>query len=130
MAHKLSNNFSSVQLLSLKNIKLANEIPGRDHGGPYVVMQHGCDPEDQTFTAEDFILGKSGAWLATKWFVRLPVADRRAEFVFATCAEVITLLESLTHGVKVRRPGGPPPEAAADDDDPLNQLVQSNSRQP
>jgi hypothetical protein len=126
MSHKLNNYFNSVQLLSLKSIKTAAEIPGRDRNGPYVVMQHAYDPEDPAMKPEDFLLGKSGAWLATKWFIGLPVAERRKEFVFATSTEVVALQESLTHGVVVTRPGGTPPEAAADD--PLNQLIQSSAK--
>jgi hypothetical protein len=127
MSHKLTNHFESVQLLSLKDLKAAAEIPGRDRNGPYIVMQHAYDPEDPTMTPEDFLLGKSGAWLATKWFINLPVAERRQEFIFATSAEVITLLESLTRGVNVTRPTGAPPEATAEDD-PLNRMVQSRAK--
>lgn len=127
MPHKITNHVDAVQLLSLKDIKMASEIPGRDRNGPYIVMQNAYDPEDPTMTPEDFLLGKSGAWLATKWFIGLPVPERRKEFVFATAAEVIELLESLIHGVSVTRPQGAPPEAAAGDD-PLSQLVQSRAK--
>ncbi len=129
MANKLTNNFDSARLLSLKNLKQASEIPGCDRNGPYVVMQHAYDPEDPTMTPEDFLLGKSGAWLATKWFVGLPVDQRRKEFIFATSTEVIALLEDLTHGVAITRPQGSPPEAA-EGDDALNQLIQSGTKNP
>lgn len=127
MAQKLNNHFEAAQLLSLKSLKMASEIPGRDRNGPYVVMQRAYDPEDTAMRTEDFLLGKSGAWLSTKWFVNLPVGIRREEFVFATSAEVITLMESLTRGVVVTRPAGAPPEAAAGDD-PFNQLIQSATK--
>jgi hypothetical protein len=101
MAQKLSNHFSACRLISLAKHKAAAEIVPRDTHGPYIVMQHGYAPGDATMRAADYILGRSGAWLGTHWFIRLPVPERRKEFIFGTIAEVMELMENLTSKVDV-----------------------------
>lgn len=130
MSRKLNNDFDSARLISLKHLEMAAEIPGRDHGGPYVVMQVGYDPADPTMTAFDFLLGRSGAWLATQWFFCLPVAERRQQYIFATAGEVIELMENLPHEVAIIRPDAPVPGQPVNHDDPLNQLVRSSCGDP
>jgi hypothetical protein len=102
-ADRLSNHFSASRLLSLAKHKSASEIPNRDSNGPYIIMQHGYEPGDPSMRGGDYILGRSGAWLGTHWFIRLPVPDRRKEFLFGTVAEVMELMESLTSKVEVIR---------------------------
>lgn len=123
MPRKLSNNFDAVQLLSMHKLNMAAEFPQRDHGGPYIVMQTGYDPADPTMSAEDFLLGRSGAWLATKWFIRMGIEERRREYVFSTAAEVIELMQNLPFHVAVARPGQPADEDTPPADDALNQMV-------
>jgi hypothetical protein len=118
IAHRLSNHFSACRLISLAKHKLASEFSNRDTNGPYVIMQHGYEPGDPAMRATDFILGRSGAWLGTHWFIRLPVPDRRKEFLFGTVAEVMELMESLTGQVKVicEKPANVAEDAPADEE--------------
>jgi xanthine/CO dehydrogenase XdhC/CoxF family maturation factor len=99
----ITNSFLDVRLASLASWKQASEFPGRDRGGPYVVLQEGYDPEDPKVTADEFVLGRSGKWLSLSLFYKMPVPDRRAEFVFGTAAEVITLMRDLPPKVSVMR---------------------------
>jgi hypothetical protein len=102
-AQRLSNHFSACRLISLAKIKGAAEFPGRDPNGPYLIGQAGYDPADPAMRPGEYLLGKSGAWLGTHWFIRLPVPERRAEFLFATVGEVMALMEDLGGEVKVIR---------------------------
>ena len=45
--------------------------------------------------ANEFILGRSGKWLALGHFYKMPVPDRREEFVFGTVAEVMDMMGKL-----------------------------------
>lgn len=103
IANRLSNHFSACRLVSLAKHKAASEIPNRDTNGPYVIMQHGYEPGDPTMRAGDYILGRSGAWLGTHWFIRMPVLERRKEFIFGNVAEVMAMMENLTGKVEVIR---------------------------
>ena len=103
--HTITNSFQDVRLASLSSWKQASEITPRDRGGPYVVLQEGYDPEDTKLVANEFVLGRSGKWLAVGYFYRLPVPERRAEFVFGTAAEVMHMMSNLPPKVEVMRPG-------------------------
>ena len=83
----------------------AGEFNPRDRGGPYVVLQEGYDPEDPKVMADEFILGRSGKWLSLPFFYKMPVPDRRAEFVFGTVAEVTQMMSHLTSKVQIIHPG-------------------------
>ncbi len=98
---RLSNHFSACRLVSLAKLKAASEITGRDSNGPYLIAQEGYDPADLTMRTGEYLLGRSGAWLGTHWFVRLPVPERRKEFLFATVGEVMELMENLPSQVRV-----------------------------
>lgn len=93
----VSNDYQQVRLVSLRNWKYASAIEPRDMGGPYVVVQDGYDPHDMTMSYDEFLIGKSGAWIPVGIFYMLASDMRRQEFVFGTAAEVIELLTSL-HG--------------------------------
>lgn len=101
----ITNNFHDVRLCSLASWKRAAEISPRDHGGPYIVLQEGYHPDDIKMRADEFILGRSGKWLSLRHFFQLPIPERRAEFVFGTAAEVMTMMNELTG--KVRTFGTP-----------------------
>jgi hypothetical protein len=118
LAHRLSNHFSACRLVSLAKLKAASEFLNRDTNGPYVIMQHGYEPGDATMRASDYILGRSGAWLGTHWFIRMPVPERRKEFIFSNLAEVMELMENLTSKVEVVRdkPANVPDDAPADEE--------------
>ena len=103
MVNRLSNHFSACRLVSLAKVKGASDFPNRDAHGPYVIMQHGYEPGDATMSGADYILGRSGAWLGTHWFIRMPVPERRKEFIFSTVAEVMEMMENLTSKVEVIR---------------------------
>jgi hypothetical protein len=115
----ITNSFQDARLVSLASWRQASEIVGRDRGGPYVVLQEGYDPEDTKVIAEEFVLGRSGKWLSLGLFYKLPVPERRAEFIFATVAEVMQLMSNLPSKVQVIHPGkddkAEPAEAAADE---------------
>jgi hypothetical protein len=91
----ITNNFHDVRLLSLSSWRQANEIFPRDRGGPYVVLQEAYHPDDVTMRAQEFILGRSGKWLSLGHFFRLPIPDRRAEFVFGTAGEIMRMMSDL-----------------------------------
>src|SRR6185503_5450023 len=91
----ITNSFHDVRLASLASWKKANEIIPHDRGGPYVVLQQGYDPEDLTMTPNEFVLGRSGKWLPLAYFFRMPVPERREEFVFGTAREVMRLMSNL-----------------------------------
>jgi hypothetical protein len=99
----ITNNFLDVRLASLASWKRANEIAPRDRGGPYVVMQDGYDPQDLTMTPDQFVLGRSGQWLSLGNFYRLPIPERRAEFVFGTAAEVMQMMSELPSKAQIMR---------------------------
>ena len=101
----ITNSFQDVRLSSLASWSKASEIMPRDRGGPYVVTQEGYDPEDLTMTANEFVLGGSGKWLSLGHFYRLPVPERRAEFVFGTAAEVMEMMGKLPPKAVIVRPG-------------------------
>ncbi len=118
----ITNNFRDVRLVSLQTWRQAAEFTGRDRGGPYVVAQEGYDPADLSSTPDEFILGKSGKWLSLAHFFALPLAERRAEFVFCSAAEVINLLESLPTNASILRPNDPAPQPEPGSDE-LNAVV-------
>lgn len=91
----LTNDYQDMRLISLRHWKLAMEIPGRDAGGPYLVVQEGYDPEDPKMLADEFVLGRSGKWLSVGLFLKLPLVTRRAEFLFAAVPEVVQLIQNL-----------------------------------
>lgn len=93
--HKITNDFLDVRLVSLRGWRRANEIAPRDHGGPYVVLQEGYDPQDMKMIPTEFLIGRSGQWLPLAHFYRLPVPERRSEFIFGTAGEVMQLMSDL-----------------------------------
>ena len=101
IAQRLSNHFSACRLVSLAKLKAASQIIPRDTNGPYLIIQHGYEPGDASMRAGDYLLGRSGAWLGTHWFIRMPVPERRKEFIFGTVAEVMELMGNLTSKVRV-----------------------------
>ncbi len=120
----ITNHYQDVYLVSLQNWSRAAEFTSCDRGGPYIVAQEGYDPADLTSTPDEFVLGRSGKWLALGHFFRLPQAQRRAEFVFCTAAEVMKLLESLPPQAAILRPGEALPETESESvPDDLNATV-------
>ncbi|HZO86344.1 MAG TPA: hypothetical protein VFC26_14085 [Verrucomicrobiae bacterium] len=113
----ITNSFQDVQLASLSSWKRANEIFPRDRGGPYVVMQEGYDPEDMTVTPDEFILGRSGKWLSLAHFFRMPVPERREEFVFGTVGEIMQMMGNLPSKPQIIRPGKAPESAPTTPED-------------
>src|SRR6266702_8668454 len=97
----ITNSFLDVRLVSLKSWRRASEIIPRDNNGPYVVLQEGYDPEDMTVTPDEFVIGRSGKWLPLGYFFRMPVPERRKEFVFGTAAEVMQTLSDLPSKVQI-----------------------------
>ena len=91
----ITNHFMDVRLVSLSSWHQAHEIEPRDRGGPYVVLQEGYDPRDLKMIGREFILGRSGKWLAMQYFYKLPVPERRAEFIFGQVADVMQMMEAL-----------------------------------
>ena len=101
----ITNSFQDVRLASLASLRLASEFAPHDRGGPYVVVQEGYDPADATLTPDEFVLGRSGEWLSLSFFFEMPAAERRAEFLFATAAEVMQIMSNLPAKVTIVRPG-------------------------
>lgn len=113
----ITNSFQDCRLVSLASWKRAADISPRDRGGPYVVLQEGYDPEDMRLIAEEFVLGRSGKWMSLGMFYKMPVEDRRAEYVFGTAAEVMQMMGNLASKAQILRPGGEPADAPAENDD-------------
>ncbi|MBX3732769.1 MAG: hypothetical protein KF791_09250 [Verrucomicrobiae bacterium] len=124
----ITNNFQDVRLGSLASWRDAALIQPQDHGGPYVVMQRGFDPQDPKCRPDEFILGRGGKWLSLSHFYRLPKTERRAEFVFGTAAEVMTLMHGLPPKVEVLRPGTPEAPAAETEPDDLRAAIEAGVR--
>ena len=124
---RLSNHFSACRLISLAKLKTAAEFPGRDTNGPYLIAQEGYDPSDPAMRRGEYLLGRSGEWLGTHWFVRLPVPERRKEFLFATVGEVMELMENLPGKVSVitTRPANVGEESAPDNE--FNDLLHGHA---
>ncbi|WP_035609050.1 hypothetical protein [Haloferula sp. BvORR071] len=101
LSHALTNNLEATRLISLMKLRVAEEINPRDQHGPYILLQTGHAPGDLSMKAADYLLGRSGEWIALHWFLRMPVQQRREEFVFGTMTEVVTLMEDLCGDVKV-----------------------------
>ena len=128
----ITNSFLDVRLTSLASWRQANEIMPRDRGGPYVILQEGYDPEDSKFIADEFVLGRSGKWISLGLFYKLPVDERRAEFVFGTAAEVMQMMQNLPPKVVVMR-GAPEPageEAPAQEDEMAAALRAAKGKPP
>lgn len=108
----ITNSFQDVRLVSLASWPAADEINPRDRGGPYMVTQEGYDPEGMKVIADEFVLGRAGKWLSISHFFRMPVPDRRAEFVFGTAAEVMEMMGRLPSKAAFLRPGDKPEPTA------------------
>lgn len=109
----ITNNFPDVQLASLASWREANEIFLWDRGGPYIVTQEGCDPDDLTMTPDEFVLGRSGKWLSLGLFFGMSIAERWKGFVFATAGEVLRMMCELPPEAVVWRPALHPVEPTA-----------------
>ena len=101
----ITNSFQDVRLVSLASWRQAAEFTPRDRGGPYVVLQEGYDPDDPKVIAEEFVLGRAGKWLSLGLFYKMPVPERRAEFIFGTAAEVMQMMQNLPSKPAIVRPG-------------------------
>jgi hypothetical protein len=111
----LTNHFLDVRLVSLSSWPWASEIQPRDSAGPYVIGQEGYAPDDLHMRLGEFVLGRSGRWLAVETLLKLPVATRRAEFVFGTSAEVMRLFATLPTQVSMWTSDmATPPDGATD----------------
>ena len=121
----ITNSFQDVQLASLASWKQASQIVPRDRGGPYVVLQEGYDPEDLTVTPDEFVLGRSGKWLSLAHFFRMPVSERRAEFVFGTAGEVMQMMSNLPSKAQFIRPGAPADDAPASETDEMAEALRA-----
>lgn len=109
----VTNNFQDVQLVSLASWKQANEFEPRDRGGPYAILQEGYDPQDLKMIPQEFVLGRSGKWLSLGFFYRMPVPERRAEYLFGTASEIMEMMSRLPSVVDIVRPGAKPAEPDA-----------------
>ena len=127
----ITNSFQDVRLASLAAWKQANEINPRDRGGPYVVLQEGYDPEDLKLIPTEFVLGRSGKWLSLSHFYRLPVPERRAEFIFGTAAEVMQMMSELPPKAVIFRPGAATAaEPSAGEPDEMAAALQTGANPP
>ena len=126
----ITNSFQDARLVSLSSWRQANQIEPRDRGGPYVVLQEGYDPHDTKMIAREFILGRSGRWLAIEYFYRLPIPERREEFVFGRAADVMVMMENLPS--KVTMFGEPEADKNAPssaENDELTAAIQAGKKQ-
>src|SRR5258706_6330879 len=125
----LTNHFQDFRLVSLGSWRQASEFTGRDRNGPYMVTQEGYDPEDMRMTANEFVLGRSGKWLSLSHFFRLPVPDRRAEFIFNSAAEGMAMMVDLPSKAEIIRPGAAPESSAPPEQDEMAAAYQAGKGQ-
>lgn len=129
--HNITNSFQDVRLVSLASWRQASEFMPRDRGGPYVILQEGYDPEDPKVIAEEFVLGRSGRWLSLGLFYKMPVPERRAEFIFGTAAEVMQMMEQLPSKPQIVHPGAEEPATSeAPEGDEMAAAVHAGRKQP
>lgn len=128
--HRVTNDFRCVRLVSLRKSSVASTIILRDPGGPYMVAQEGYDPQNLKMTPDTFLLGRSGRWLSTVDFLRMPVADRRREYVFGTAAEVATLLRELPPQPVILRPDDLPEAAPSSETDDMRTALEAAHQSP
>ncbi len=122
----ITNHFQDIRLVTLASWRQANEFEPRDRGGPYVVLQEGYDPEDMKMIPDEFVLGRSGKWLSLGHFYKLPVPDRRAEFIFGTAAEVMKMMSDLPSKVVMHgRPTKEEATMAAPEGDEMAAAIQA-----
>lgn len=117
--HSITNSFQDVHLVSLASWKKAHEISPRDRVGPYLVLQEGYDPQDTQSKRDEFVLARSGKWLSLSHFFRLPIPDRREEFVFGSAAEVMQVMSNLPPKVQMfarAAEGQPVPNGVGEDE--------------
>jgi hypothetical protein len=129
----ITNSFQDVQLASLASWPQAKEIAPCDRGGPYVVMQQGYDPADPKMIADEFVLGRSGKWLSLSYFYKLPIPERRAEFIFGTAGEVMQMMGNLPPVAAIIHPGEkaqPDATSAATEPDEMAAALQRGKGQP
>ena len=100
----ITNRIEDVRIASLASWREANEIFLWDRGGPYIVTQKGCDPEDLTMATDEFVLSRSGQWLSLGLFFGMSIAERWKGFVFATAGEVLRMMCELPPEAVVWRP--------------------------
>ena len=126
----ITNSFQDVRLVSLASWRQAAEFTPRDRGGPYVVLQEGYDPEDPKVIAEEFVLGRAGKWLSLGLFYKMPVPERRTEFIFGTAAEVMQMMHNLPSKPVIVRPGADEQaESAAPEGDEMAAALQKGRAQ-
>ena len=96
------------------------------------MLQEGYDPEDLKVIADEFVLGRSGKWLSVGLFYRMPVPERRAEFIFGTAAEVMEMMGRLPSKAVIVRPGAAlePAPAGAEPDEMAAALQAGKGRPP
>ena len=127
--HNITNHFLDVRLVSLSSWSQASEISPRDRRGPYVVLQEGYDPNDFKMRPDEFILGRSGKWLSLGWFYKMPVEERRAEFVFGTVGEVMQMMSYLPSNVVLfDRSALEEPEPEAATNDPMMAAIEAGKK--
>jgi len=125
----ITNHFQDARLVSLSSWRQAGEFSPRDHGGPYVVLQEGYDPDDMKMIADEFILGRSGKWVSLGHFYKLPVPERRAEFIFGTAAEVMKMMGDLpSKVVMLGRPTKEETSMVAPEGDEMAAAIQAGKK--
>jgi len=71
-------------------------------------------------TPTEFVIGRSGKWLPLAHFYKLPVEDRRAEFVFGTAGEVMQMMSNLPSRAEIMGRGTEPGAAPAQPDEMMD----------
>lgn len=124
-SHNLSNSFLAVRLLALREFP-----PEAGQGsGPFLVVQHGIDPDDAEMEPADFVLTLQGSWIRVEHYLQLSSDDRFERACFPSAAAVIALLEQLPPRPTVERRvasadgSDPPPAEPASHGDPSDSAL-------
>jgi hypothetical protein len=100
----LTNNFRHCELLNLGY--------GPRGRGPFVVRQDGSAPGSMTLRQDRFLLRKDGTWVLNLAVFVLSEKEKE-DFLYATSADIVKLLDELT-GPPVVEEGLPPDKSVGE----------------
>lgn len=81
--------------------------------GPFVIIQEGCAPNDDTATCKIFVLQHDGSWADIGYYLAGSGRQHLEEIAFPSMSEVMQLLASIDSTVRVSAHAPAPEELAA-----------------
>jgi hypothetical protein len=71
------------------------DLDPSERRGPFVVVQAGCAPGDETVQDRFYLLRRDGVWVDISYYLVHPRPEAMDEAVFDSAAEIIQLVEGL-----------------------------------